>query len=132
MPALPPDVLFLKHFPFCGESARELENLRKRWVALAGKHLQAAWGIPGGMTADAWTEYRGLAKCFLDFADRNGCIEKEYEIWMTKLQLPARVHEAYLRLVGDQRFDRWGHFVAAGTEAMRKHPSQPSPRSESA
>jgi hypothetical protein len=29
------------------------------------------------------------------------------------------VHEAYLRLVGDQRFDGHGHFFAAAAEAMR-------------
>jgi RNA polymerase sigma factor (TIGR02999 family) len=30
------------------------------------------------------------------------------------------VHEAYLRLVGDQRFDGRGHFFAAAAEAMRR------------
>jgi RNA polymerase sigma factor (TIGR02999 family) len=34
------------------------------------------------------------------------------------LQPPALVHEAYLRLLGDQRFDGRGHFFAA--EAMRR------------
>src|SRR5581483_2224362 len=32
----------------------------------------------------------------------------------------ALVHEAYLRLVGGQRFDGSGHFFAAAAEAMRR------------
>lgn len=32
----------------------------------------------------------------------------------------ALVHEAYLRLVGDQQFDNRGHFFAAAAEAMRR------------
>src|SRR5262249_56589385 len=36
------------------------------------------------------------------------------------LQGTALVHEAYLRLVGDQRFDGQGHFFAAAAEAMRR------------
>jgi RNA polymerase sigma factor (TIGR02999 family) len=36
------------------------------------------------------------------------------------LQPTAPVHEAYLRLVGDQRFDNRGHFFAAAAEAMRR------------
>ncbi len=32
----------------------------------------------------------------------------------------ALVHEAYLRLVGDQRFDGRGHFFAAAAEAIRR------------
>jgi RNA polymerase sigma factor (TIGR02999 family) len=36
------------------------------------------------------------------------------------LQPTALVHEAYLRLVGDQRFDDRGHFFAAAAEAMRR------------
>lgn len=32
----------------------------------------------------------------------------------------ALVHEAYLRLVGDQNFDSRGHFFAAASEAMRR------------
>ena len=36
------------------------------------------------------------------------------------LQPTALVHEAYLRLVGDQRFDGPGHFFAAAAEAMRR------------
>ena len=32
----------------------------------------------------------------------------------------ALVHEAYLRLVGDQKFDGRGHFFAAAAEAMRR------------
>ena len=35
------------------------------------------------------------------------------------LQPTALVHEAYLRLVGDQRFGGRGHFFAAAAEAMR-------------
>ena len=36
------------------------------------------------------------------------------------LNATALVHEAYLRLVGDQRFDGQGHFFAAAAEAMRR------------
>src|SRR6516162_5106739 len=36
------------------------------------------------------------------------------------LQPTALVHEAYLRLVGDQRFDGRSHFFAAAAEAMRR------------
>jgi RNA polymerase sigma factor (TIGR02999 family) len=36
------------------------------------------------------------------------------------LQPTALVHEAYLRLVGDQRFNGRGHFFAAAAEAMRR------------
>ena len=36
------------------------------------------------------------------------------------LQATALVHEAYLRLVGDQRFENRGHFFAAAAEAMRR------------
>src|SRR5579871_3310652 len=36
------------------------------------------------------------------------------------LQPTALVHEAYLRLVGDQRFENRGHFFAAAAEAMRR------------
>src|SRR3954463_185375 len=36
------------------------------------------------------------------------------------LDATALVHEAYLRLVGDQRFDGRGHFSAAAAEAMRR------------
>jgi RNA polymerase sigma factor (TIGR02999 family) len=36
------------------------------------------------------------------------------------LNATALVHEAYLRLVGDQRFDGIGHFFAAAAEAMRR------------
>lgn len=35
------------------------------------------------------------------------------------LNSTALVHEAYLRLVGDQQFDGRGHFVAAAAKAMR-------------
>ena len=36
------------------------------------------------------------------------------------LQATALVHEAYLRLVGDQQFEARGHFFAAEAEAMRR------------
>jgi RNA polymerase sigma factor (TIGR02999 family) len=36
------------------------------------------------------------------------------------LQATALVHEAYLRLAGDQHFDSRGHFFAAAAEAMRR------------
>src|SRR6267154_6601486 len=36
------------------------------------------------------------------------------------LDATALVHEAYLRLVGDQHFDDCGHFFAAAAEAMRR------------
>jgi RNA polymerase sigma factor (TIGR02999 family) len=36
------------------------------------------------------------------------------------LQPTALVHEAYLRLVGDQKFDGRGHFFAAAAEAIRR------------
>lgn len=36
------------------------------------------------------------------------------------LNATALVHEAYLRLVGEQRFDSRGHFFAAAAEAMRR------------
>jgi RNA polymerase sigma factor (TIGR02999 family) len=36
------------------------------------------------------------------------------------LDATALVHEAYLRLIGGQRFDGRGHFFAAAAEAMRR------------
>ncbi len=36
------------------------------------------------------------------------------------LQPTALVHEAYLRLVGDQKYNGRGHFFAAAAEAMRR------------
>jgi len=36
------------------------------------------------------------------------------------LNATALVHEAYLRLVGDQNFEGRGHFFAAASEAMRR------------
>src|SRR5262245_46687931 len=36
------------------------------------------------------------------------------------LDATALVHEAYLRLVGDQKFTNRGHFFAAAAEAMRR------------
>jgi RNA polymerase sigma factor (TIGR02999 family) len=36
------------------------------------------------------------------------------------LDATALVHEAYLRLIGDQRFEGRGHFFAAAAEAMRR------------
>ena len=35
------------------------------------------------------------------------------------LEATALVHEAYLRLIGDQNFEGRGHFFAAAAEAMR-------------
>src|SRR6201984_158260 len=43
------------------------------------------------------------------------------------LDATALVHEAYLRLVGDQQFDGRGHFFAAAAEAMRRIVGQPAP-----
>src|SRR2546426_1367596 len=36
------------------------------------------------------------------------------------LDATALVHEAFLKLVGDQRFDGRGHFFAAAAEAIRR------------
>src|SRR5262245_50365425 len=36
------------------------------------------------------------------------------------LQATALVHEAYLRMVGDQKFENRGHFFAAAAEAIRR------------
>ena len=36
------------------------------------------------------------------------------------LEATALVHEAYLRLIGDQHFDNRGHFFAAAAESMRR------------
>jgi RNA polymerase sigma factor (TIGR02999 family) len=36
------------------------------------------------------------------------------------LSATALVHEAYLRMVGDQEFEGRGHFFAAAAEAMRR------------
>src|SRR5580698_2971887 len=36
------------------------------------------------------------------------------------LNATALVHEAYLRMVGDQQFEGRGHFFAAAAEAMRR------------
>ena len=36
------------------------------------------------------------------------------------LDATALVHEAYLKMVGDQKFDGRGHFFAAAAEAMRR------------
>src|SRR5438132_1497583 len=36
------------------------------------------------------------------------------------LDATALVHEAYLRIAGDQQFDHRGHFFAAAAEAMRR------------
>src|SRR5580704_2821566 len=36
------------------------------------------------------------------------------------LDATALVHEAYLRLIGNQQFDGCGHFFAAAAEAMRR------------
>src|SRR5262252_2719984 len=39
---------------------------------------------------------------------------------LRKLAVVRMAAEAYLRLVGDQRFDGRGHFFAAAAEAMRR------------
>src|SRR5262249_61320525 len=44
------------------------------------------------------------------------------------LQPTALVHEAYLRLVGEQQFEGRGHFFAAAAEAMRRGPLEGGPR----
>src|SRR5262249_28709629 len=44
------------------------------------------------------------------------------------LDATALVHEAYLRLVGDQHFDSRRHFFAAAAEAMRRILLQAAPR----
>jgi RNA polymerase sigma factor (TIGR02999 family) len=44
----------------------------------------------------------------------------------------ALVHEAYLRLVGDQQFDGRGHFFAAAAEAMRRILVESARRKQSA
>src|SRR6188472_2986575 len=36
------------------------------------------------------------------------------------LEATALVHEAFLRLIGEQEFDHRGHFFAAAAEAMRR------------
>src|SRR4051812_33706288 len=36
------------------------------------------------------------------------------------LQATALVHDAYLRLIGDQQFEGRGHFFMAAAEAMRR------------
>jgi RNA polymerase sigma factor (TIGR02999 family) len=36
------------------------------------------------------------------------------------LDATGLVHEAYMRLIGDQKFDHRGHFFAAAAEAMRR------------
>ena len=36
------------------------------------------------------------------------------------LDATALVHEAYVRLVGDQHFENRGHFFAAAAQAMRR------------
>ena len=46
------------------------------------------------------------------------------------LDATALVHEAYLRLVGDQHFDGRGHFFAAAAEAMKAHPGRSGPPQE--
>ncbi len=43
-----------------------------------------------------------------------------HEVKGHTLDATALVHEAYLRLVGDQRFDGRGHFFGAAAEAMRR------------
>jgi RNA polymerase sigma factor (TIGR02999 family) len=47
------------------------------------------------------------------------------------LQATALVHEAYLRLVGDQHFENRGHFFAAAAEAMRRILTEQARRKQS-
>ncbi len=53
-------------------------------------------------------------------------LQKLAAVWMAAegpgqtLQATALVHEAYLRLVGEQQFAGRGHFFAAAAEAMRR------------
>jgi RNA polymerase sigma factor (TIGR02999 family) len=69
-----------------------------------GDHQAAADLLPL-----VYTELRKLASAKL------GC-----EAFGQTLNATALVHEAYLRLVGDQHFDHRGHFFAAAAEAMRR------------
>jgi RNA polymerase sigma factor (TIGR02999 family) len=48
------------------------------------------------------------------------------------LEATALVHEAYLRLAGDQRFEHRGHFFAAAAEAMRRILVESARRKEAA
>ena len=53
------------------------------------------------------------------------CASWQTDTWRTEasgntLTATALVHEAYLRLVGDQHFENRGHFFAAASEAMRR------------
>jgi RNA polymerase sigma factor (TIGR02999 family) len=73
-------------------------------AAAAGDRLAAADLLPL-----VYDELRGLAAARMA-AEAPG----------HTLNATALVHEAYLRLVGDQHFDGRGHFFAAAAEAMRR------------
>lgn len=47
-------------------------------------------------------------------------VKLTHEVAGHTLDATALVHEAYLRLIGEQRFDGRGHFFAAAAEAMRR------------
>jgi len=79
----------------------------------ATRLLEAAAGGDRQAAADllplVYDELRGLAAAKL-----------AVEAPGHSLNPTALVHEAYLRLVGDQQFDGQGHFFAAAAEAMRR------------
>jgi RNA polymerase sigma factor (TIGR02999 family) len=51
---------------------------------------------------------------------RLAAVQMQHEKPGQTLDATALVHEAYLRLVGDQKFANRGHFFAAAAEAMRR------------
>ena len=65
--------------------------------------------IPADLFSLVYTELRALAAAKL-----------AHEQAGHSLDATALVHEAYLKLVGDQQFDGRGHFFAAAAEAMRR------------
>ena len=69
---LPPDCRYLDQFNFSGQPARELAELKRRWLAMAKNHPQTEWGMPGERSSNYWA----LVKDFFEFAKRNGCIEE--------------------------------------------------------
>jgi RNA polymerase sigma factor (TIGR02999 family) len=73
-------------------------------AAQAGDHLAAGQILPL-----VYDELRQLAAARL-----------AHEAVDHTLQPTALVHEAYLRLIGDQYFENRGHFFAAAAEAMRR------------
>jgi RNA polymerase sigma factor (TIGR02999 family) len=95
------------------DCARSLERIC--WVAVTSvtRLLDAAAAGDGRAAADllplVYDELRKLAAARMA-DERHG----------HTLDATALVHEAYLRLVGDQRFDGRGHFFTAAAEAMRR------------